>query len=95
MIRREELFLLLLAFLTTLFNIALVLLGEQRIDVYIALFILVYFVSLTLLGSSIVEKGLKKVNILFIVIFMLIVTYRIWRILYPETPGILELVFGG
>ncbi len=95
MIRREELFLIILSFLVTVFNIALVLLGERRIDVYIALFILVYFISLTLLGGGIGERILGKINILFIVIFILIVAYRIWRILYPESPSILDIVFGG
>lgn len=95
MLRNEEVFTIILALLVSVFNIGLILLGEKRIDVYIALFILVYFISLALLGGGIREKILAKINILFILIFILIVTYRIWRILYPETPSILEMLTGG
>ncbi len=84
-----------LAFLTSLINIELILLGERRIDVYIASFILVYFISMILLSRGIKERILSKINILFIIIFVLITAYRIWRTLYPEAPSIIDLISGG
>lgn len=94
MIRREELFIVTLAFLTTIFNITLILIGEERIDVYIALFIMTYFISITLIGG-IEGKHLSKISALFIVVFLSIITYRILQIVYPEIPNVLDLLTGG
>ncbi len=68
---------------TVLSNIALVLVGENRFDVYIALTILVYYVLYAvldpLLGKT--TKYFQGLNIGLFILFMVIVVYRIMEIL--------------
>lgn len=65
---------------------SLILLGETRIDFYVSLYIVEYFV-LTLLHSPfgpVIEKRLAKLSYILFSIFVVIVTYRVLEILYPE-----------
>ena len=60
--------------------IILVLLGENRPDVYVSIGILVYFIYVSL-DTRIRENTNKYVNILLFIIFMVIVVYRVLNIL--------------
>lgn len=70
----------------TIFISALSLLGESRIDAYISISILIYFVSTTILPNIRKYSNLRIVDIILIVLFGLIVTLRVLEILGYRIP---------
>ena len=80
-VRREDKMVFFTALLLSLSNTVLLLLGESRVDVYVMIYILIYFVSLTLLNYDFRDRVLFKVNIALSALFLVIVAYRIWSIL--------------
>lgn len=65
----------------------LILLHEVRIDVYISLYILEYYIIRAIISPASAEltlSYLKFIDYLFLVIFIIIVAYRIIDILFPE-----------
>ncbi len=61
--------------------IILVLLGENRPDLYVSMGILVYFIYVSLDTRIRENTNMKYVNILLFIIFMIIVVYRVLNIL--------------
>ena len=61
--------------------IILVLLGENRPDVYVSIGILVYFIYISLDTRIRENTNMKYVNILLFTVFMVIVAYRVLTIL--------------
>ncbi|MCD6195867.1 MAG: hypothetical protein J7J82_03695 [Staphylothermus sp.] len=61
--------------------IILVLLGENRPDVYMSIGILVYFIYISLDTRIRENTNMKYVNILLFTVFMVIVAYRVLTIL--------------
>lgn len=75
--RRAALFLKLYSLLTALTQCAGLAIGEQRIDLYVSMFILWYFVL-----AAITDVRTKYwTSALFFTIFVLVVAYRILSIL--------------
>jgi len=94
--KRYELYLLVMAVLVALFNMVLVVLGEKRVDAYISITILVYFIVTATMGAGLEfhGRGQRVLTITFIVLFSIVVAYRVWKVLYPG-PHLLDIVFGG
>lgn len=94
--KQEDLYVLMNACLITIANLALILIGERRIDVYMSLTILIYFVTTGLIGygAEVRGRGMKILTTVFLIIFVVIVSYRIWKIIFP-TQHPLDIVFGG
>jgi len=65
--------------------VTLILVGEKRVDVYIAVFILIYFIFLALYSPlpKEVEKGMNIISKILITIFIIIVSFRILEIIAP------------
>jgi len=65
--------------------IGLIIIGERRLDVYIAVFILVYFIFLALYSPlpKEVEGKISLLSKILLMIFIIIVTFRILEILAP------------
>ncbi len=61
--------------------IILILIGENRPDVYVSITILVYFIYISLDTSIRENTDLKLVNMLLLIIFFIIVAYRVLEIL--------------
>jgi len=74
--------------LHTVFISALALLGESRIDAYIAISILIYFISSSILPNIRRYTDLKTVDIALITIFIIIVILRILEILGYSIFGV-------
>jgi hypothetical protein len=64
-----------------IFTSALVLLGEYRIDAYLAISILIYFVLTTILPNIRRQADLRITDILFIIVFIVIVALRVLEVL--------------
>lgn len=65
----------------------LILLMEIRIDVYISILILEYYIFRALITHGLAGEGIKLLKILdytYFIIFMIIVGIRVLEILYPE-----------
>jgi len=66
---------------------ALILLNELRVDVYLSLYILEYYILRAIISPVSAEISLsylKVIDYIFLVIFILIVAYRVIEILFPE-----------
>jgi len=65
--------------------VTLILVGEKRVDVYIAVFILIYFIFLALYSPlpKEVERGMSIISKILITIFIIIVSFRILEIIAP------------
>ena len=74
------------AFSISLTSTILLLLGENRVDVYMSLYILEYFILRALYHPMPEDVGwrLRIIDIIYIVIFGLIVTYRVLEIIAPN-----------
>jgi len=94
--RRYEVYLFVMALLIGLFNTALVLLNERRVDAYVSIAILIYFVVTAILGTTLEFHvyAFRILSLALILLFLAIVAYRIWKILYPG-PHPLDVIFGG
>lgn len=64
----------------------LLLLGENRVDVYMSLYILEYFILRALYHPmpEDISRRLRIIDVIYIVIFGLIVTYRVLEIIAPQ-----------
>lgn len=65
----------------------LILLYEVRIDVYISIYILEYYIFRAILTAGLIWEGVKLLKILdyaYFIIFIIIVSIRILEILAPE-----------
>ncbi|MEB3756938.1 MAG: hypothetical protein GSR79_08820 [Desulfurococcales archaeon] len=67
--------------------ISLILLEETRVDVYVSLSILVYFVSTSILPSIRENADLKYVDAFLITVFMVVVALRVAEVLGYKLPG--------
>lgn len=74
--------------LQTVMTVSLVLSGETRVDVYVSLSILVYFVSTSVLPGIREKTDLRLLDIFLIAVFILIVTIRVAEILGYTIPGL-------
>jgi len=74
------LFTLMFTSLVVISNITLVFLNESRIDVYISLSILAYYVSHALSRPSTTYKPVRILNIALFVLFAVIVAYRVYEV---------------
>jgi len=65
--------------------VTLILVGETRVDVYVTVFILIYFILLALYSPlpKEVEKGISVISKILITIFIIIVSFRILEIIAP------------
>lgn len=68
-------------------TLSLVMLGETRVDVYVSLSILVYFVATSILPNIREKSSLRVLDVFLVMIFMLIVTVRVAEILGYSIPG--------
>lgn len=81
MVDSVETFTIVYVLMVALFNTALVLNGEDRVDAYAALNILSYYISYSLfMRGSRSTLGLKLVNALLLLVFLVIVAYRVWQV---------------
>ena len=80
MLNRHKLFILIYAFIVTVVETLIFMLGEQRIDAYVAVNILIYYVVYAVVRppSSTYSRFL---NISLLSIFAVIVAYRIYEVL--------------
>lgn len=65
----------------------LILLGETRIDVYLSIYILEYYICRALITSGSIGEGaklLKLLDYIFFIVFIIIVSIRVLEILAPE-----------
>ncbi|RLE91955.1 MAG: hypothetical protein DRN04_11590 [Thermoprotei archaeon] len=65
--------------------VTLTLVGEKRVDVYVTVFILIYFILLALYSPlpKEVEKGISVISKILITIFIIIISFRILEIIAP------------
>jgi len=80
-------FILIYSVLIAITITSLILLNECRVDVYISLYILEYYILRALMSPASPELKatyLKILDIILMVIFMVIVSFRVIQILYPE-----------
>ncbi len=68
--------------LVTMFNLALLVNGESRVDAYLCLNILSYYISFALFMKGVTRSMAQRIiNILFIIIFIIIVIYRVYMVI--------------
>lgn len=80
MLRKIDLFILVYASMVSALNLSMFLIGENRVDAYVAVNILVYFIAFTVirpLNRSV--KSISILNISLILLFIGIVTLRIYE----------------
>lgn len=82
MLRRVELLLLIYVLLATSMNVSLFLLGENRVDAYVAVNVLTYFISYVVLRPFFETPPLIKVlNTALLLFFTVIVFFRVYEVL--------------
>jgi len=67
--------------LVVLSVIGLYALGEKRVDVYISLNILAYYVSYAVTGPAYTSRHVKILNIVLFAVFTVIVAFRVYEVL--------------
>lgn len=67
--------------LTVISAISLYVLGEKRVDVYVSLNILAYYVSYATLRPTIINRAVRFLNIALFIVFTIIVSFRIYEVL--------------
>jgi hypothetical protein len=67
--------------LTVISVISLYVLGEKRVDVYVSLNILAYYVSYATLRPTIINRAVRFLNIALFIVFTIIVSFRIYEVL--------------
>jgi len=73
--------------MTAITTTILILLNELRVDVYLSLYILEYYILRAIISPASAETSLsylKIIDYIFLIIFILIVAYRVIEILFPE-----------
>ncbi len=83
---RTSVFIISLATAIASISTILIVLGELRLDVYISLYILAYYVLRALFSPfpRAVDRRLRVSDVLFFIIFSVIVAYRVLLIIAPE-----------
>jgi hypothetical protein len=83
---RTSIFIVSLATAIALISTILIILGELRLDVYISLYILAYYVLRALYSPfpRAVDRRLRISDVLFFIVFSIIVAYRVMLIIAPE-----------
>lgn len=83
---RTGIFIMSLATAVASVSTILILLGELRLDVYISLYILSYYVLRALFSPfpRAVDRRLRISDVLFFIVFSIIVAYRVLLIIAPE-----------
>lgn len=83
MLRRTDLFLLAYATLVFILNASLFLLSETRVDAYISINILVFYVTYAVI-RPIRNPGLawKILQVVLLFLFIIIVGYRIYEVIF-------------
>jgi len=79
--KKANILLFMYTLLVVLSIISLYLLGEKRVDVYVSLNILAYYVSYAVARPSYTSRPVRILNIALFVIFTLIVALRIYEVL--------------
>lgn len=79
--KRLSLLIIVYTLLVVISAISLYVLGEKRIDVYVSLNILTYYVSYATLRPTFTTRAVKFLNIALFVIFAIIVSFRIYEVL--------------
>jgi hypothetical protein len=80
---RVSLFILVYTLMNVLSTVALYLLKEQRVDVYVSLNILSYYVSYTVVRPSTLSSIVRVLNVALFALFIAIVAYRVYEVLAP------------
>lgn len=85
-LRNRQRYVLSYAIAVSITIIIFVFLGEVRVDVYISMYILEYFIFTAIYGPfpRKVEARLRLISVILIIIFSIIVTYRVIEILFPH-----------
>jgi len=69
--------------MNVLSTVALYLLKEQRVDVYVSLNILSYYVSYAVVRPSTLSSIVRVLNAALFALFIAIVAYRVYEVLAP------------
>lgn len=80
---RVSLFILVYTLMNVLSTVALYLLKEQRVDVYVSLNILSYYVSYAVVKPSTLSSIVRVLNAALFALFIAIVAYRVYEVLAP------------
>ncbi|MEM4482220.1 MAG: hypothetical protein QXK88_04985 [Desulfurococcaceae archaeon] len=81
--RRQELLPFIYVLLVTSMNISLYTLGEKRVDAYLALNVLLYFISYAVVRPFYAAPLLvKALNASLLLVFALIVAFRVYEVLF-------------
>ena len=80
---RVSLFILVYTLMNVLSTVALYLLKEQRVDVYVSLNILSYYVSYAVVKPSTLSSIVRVHNAALFALFIAIVAYRVYEVLAP------------
>uniref|UniRef100_A0A7J3Z5V3 Uncharacterized protein n=1 Tax=Ignisphaera aggregans TaxID=334771 RepID=A0A7J3Z5V3_9CREN len=80
---RVSLFILVYTLMNVLSTVALYLLKEQRVDVYVSLNILSYYVSYAVVRPSTLSSIVRVLNAALFALFIAIVAYRVYEVLAP------------
>jgi hypothetical protein len=78
---RVGLFILVYALMTVLSTVSLYLLKEQRVDVYISLNILSYYISYAVIRPGPSTNIVKVLNITLFALFIVVVAFRVYEVL--------------
>ena len=81
----NQVFILRYAVLVAIIFTSLILLGEMRIDVYISLYILAYYILIAIHSpfNKVISRRLNIVSVILFIIFIIIVAIRVIEILFP------------
>lgn len=74
-------FLLVYTVLSLLVSVSMYLLNEQRTDAYVAVNVLMYYVSYAVIRPAIENASIKVLNAVLVVVFVVIVAVRIYEVL--------------
>jgi len=82
LLRKVELLILVYVILTASMNSSLLTLGESRVDAYIAVNILMYFISYAVVRPfSEAPSLVKALNAALLIVFTIIVVFRVYEVL--------------
>lgn len=82
MTRKPGIFVLTYTLIANTLNPVLYFMGEKRIDIYVVVNILVYYISYYIVRPIFIrEKFIRLLNITLFIVFTSIATYRIYEVL--------------
>lgn len=79
--RKLSVLILVYTTLVAVSSMSLYLLSEKRIDTYVSLNILAYYVSYAVIRPSYTTKSARYLNIVLFAIFAIIVSFRVYEVL--------------